>query len=119
VSRAPASTCARVDDDAVRETGGKETFASVRANGARVDVDRVATARGSGGVSVIFWSTPFAFGWRKRKLTNHEQRGAGTPDGTFSREEQTETGLMSRALMMILQDSRRGGWDSIEHIDWW
>ena len=44
---------------------------------------------------------------------------AGTPDGTFSREEQTETGLMSRALMMILQDSRRGGWDSIEHIDWW
>ena len=51
MSRAPASTCARVDDDAVRETGGKETFASVCANGARADVDRVATARGNGGVS--------------------------------------------------------------------
>lgn len=88
MSRAPASTCARVNGDALRETGGKETFASVCANGARADVDRVATARGSGGVSVIFWSTPLEK--TIRNLTNHEQEVGGTPDGTFSRQEQTE-----------------------------
>jgi len=88
VSRAPASTCARVNGDALRETGGKETFASVCANGARADVDRVATARGSGGVRVIFWSTPLEK--TIRKLTSHEQEVGGTPDGTFSRQEQTE-----------------------------
>jgi len=91
VSRAPASTCARVNGDALRETGGKETFASVCANGARADVDRVATARGSGGVRVIFWSTPLEK--TIRKLTSHEQEvGVGRVDsrGTFSRQEQTE-----------------------------
>lgn len=89
MSRAPASTCARVNGDALRETGGKETFASVCANGARADVDRVATARGSGGVRVIFWSTPLEK--TIRKLTSHEQEvGGWTPDGTFSRQEQTE-----------------------------
>lgn len=75
MSRAPASTCARVNGDALRETGGKETFASVCANGARADVDRVATARGSGGVSVIFWSTPLEK--TIRKLTSHEQEVGG------------------------------------------
>lgn len=89
MSRAPASTCARVNGDALRETGGKETFASVCANGARADVDRVATARGSGGVRVIFWSTPLEK--TIRKLTSHEQEvGGWTPHGTFSRQEQTE-----------------------------
>ena len=89
MSRAPASTCARVNGDALRETGGKETFASVCANGARADVDRVATARGSGGVRVIFWSTPLEK--TIRNLTNHEQEvGGWTPHGTFSRQEQTE-----------------------------
>lgn len=84
MSRAPASTCARVNGDALRETGGKETFASVCANGARADVDRVATARGSGGVRVIFWSTPLEK--TIRNLTNHEQEvgsGGGLPTELF------------------------------------
>jgi len=97
VSRAPASTCARVNGDALRETGGKETFASVCANGARADVDRVATARGSGGVRVIFWSTPLEK--TIRKLTSHEQEVGGTPDGTFSRQEQTEREPVSRSVL--------------------